>query len=79
MKLRPGNEPISDARWGMHPGEVDHAGDFLRAVSFTETPVSEVHCLLEIENRRIELAPYGLVFLKRTPFQKRRGAGALSQ
>jgi hypothetical protein len=34
------------------------------AVCFTETPLNEVHCLLDILGRKVDLAPYGLVFLK---------------
>ncbi len=37
---------------------------FFGAISFTETPISEVHCLLEIASRAVNLEPYGLVFLK---------------
>ncbi len=34
------------------------------AVCFTETPVNEVHSLLEIRYRQVNLEPFGLVFLK---------------
>jgi hypothetical protein len=37
---------------------------FFSAVCFTETPINEIHCLLEIEGRKVDLEPYGLVFLK---------------
>lgn len=37
---------------------------FLKAVSFSETPLDETHCLLEIAGRRVKLEPYGLVFFK---------------
>jgi hypothetical protein len=36
---------------------------FFGAVCFTETPLSEVHCL-DIEKRTVEWEPYGVVFLK---------------
>jgi len=37
---------------------------FFSAVCFTETPLDQVQCLLNIEGRRVDLQPYGLVFLK---------------
>lgn len=37
---------------------------FFRAVCFTETPLSEIHCLLEITGRQVDLKPYGLVFVR---------------
>ena len=40
------------------------------SISFTETPLNEIHCLLEIENRQIELEPYGLVFIKKNLMKK---------
>jgi hypothetical protein len=57
-----GPEPISDARFFISSAEKKN--QFCRAVSFTETPLNEIHCLLEIEGRRVQLEPYGLVFLK---------------
>ena len=58
--------PISDVRFGIHISEVSDltADGFFSAICFTETPLNEIHSLLEIENRQIDLAPYGLVFLK---------------
>jgi hypothetical protein len=58
--------PISDVRFGIHFSEVNDltADGFFSAICFTETPLNEIHSLLEIENRQIDLAPYGLVFLK---------------
>jgi hypothetical protein len=37
---------------------------YLSAICFTETPLSEIHTMLDIEGRRIDLQPYGLVFIK---------------
>ena len=37
---------------------------FFRAVCFTETPLSEIHCLLDIDRRQVDMEPYGIVFLK---------------
>lgn len=65
-QLRPGPSRVSDARFGgntvdMSPAELQR---FFGAVCFTDTPLSEVHCLLEIEGRAVNLEPYGLVFLR---------------
>ena len=38
--------------------------DYFSAVCFTETPLNEIYSLLEISRRRVNLKPYGLVFLK---------------
>lgn len=35
---------------------------YFSAVSFTETPLEQVQCLLDIEGRGVDLQPYGLVF-----------------
>jgi hypothetical protein len=63
--LRAGQDPISDARFGMSTLRL--SGDQIRryfgAISLTETPLSEVHSLLEIRRRKVNLEPYGLVFL----------------
>lgn len=61
-----GSNEISDARFGMHTSDMgDEAKrEMFSAICFTETPLSEVHCLLEIAYRNVDLAPYGLVFLK---------------
>src|SRR5258708_35500092 len=37
---------------------------YFGAICFTETPLNETHCLLEVSKRQIQLQPYGLVFLK---------------
>ena len=57
---------VSDARFGMYTRDLepDQKQRFFSAICFTETPLSEVHCLLEIAYRGVDLAPYGLVFLK---------------
>jgi hypothetical protein len=66
-QLLPGPNPVSDTRFGsyayyeMFPDERQR---FFGAVCFTETPVSEVHCLLEISGRAVDLEPYGLLFEK---------------
>ena len=65
-ELLAGPTEISDARFGgntlgMTP---DARTRMFGAVCFTETPLSEVHCLLEIAGREVNLEPYGLVFVK---------------
>jgi hypothetical protein len=65
-RLLPGPSLVSDARFGGNTMEMSDNDKqrFFGAVSFTETPISEVHCLLEIGGRAVNLEPYGLVFLK---------------
>ncbi len=55
--------PISDARYA---APMKDAADekLFGAISFSETPISEVHTLFEIGSRTVKLEPYGLVFLK---------------
>jgi hypothetical protein len=65
-KLDAGDSPVSDARFGiktsgMQPQEIKR---YFGAICLTETPLNEVHCLLEIADRKVKLEPYGLVFLK---------------
>ncbi|OHB66644.1 MAG: hypothetical protein A2Y77_16005 [Planctomycetes bacterium RBG_13_62_9] len=65
-KLIPGEREISDVRFGGTTSNMS-APDrkkYFGAVCFTETPLNEVHCLLEINGRGIDLSPYGLVFVK---------------
>lgn len=42
----------------------------LRPICFTESPINEIHCLLDISGRNVELEPYGLVFLKKNLAEK---------
>jgi hypothetical protein len=64
--LKYGNNGISDARFGYNQDDISSQikQQFFSAVSFTETPINEIHTLLEITKREINLRPYGLVFLK---------------
>jgi hypothetical protein len=65
-RLVSGTTSVSDARFGINTMDMspqDKARLFA-AICFTETPLSEVHSLLNISYRNINLAPYGLVFLK---------------
>jgi hypothetical protein len=65
-RLLPGPTQVSDARFGGNTVEMtdDAKRRWFGAVSFTETPIGEAHCLLEIAGRVVNLEPYGLVFLK---------------
>jgi hypothetical protein len=60
--------PISDARFGTYTNTMDEEEKlrFFGAVCLTETPINEIHCLLDIADRRVQLEPYGLVFQKET-------------
>ena len=64
--LKYGPEPFSDAIYGFDPVNLTPAIklNFFSAISFTETPLSEIHNLLDIAYRKIQLKPYGLVFFK---------------
>jgi hypothetical protein len=61
-----GQTSVSDARFGMYTADLndDERRELFGAICFTETPISEIHNLLEIEGRAVDLSPYGLVFLK---------------
>lgn len=65
-QLVTGSDRISDARFAIRTLGMpqEDKKKFFGAVCFTETPLNEVHCLLEIRNRAVDLRPYGLVFLK---------------
>lgn len=61
-----GLSEISDARFAIYTADMksEDKRKYFGAISFTETPLSEVHCLLEIDKRSVNLEPYGLVFIK---------------
>lgn len=65
-ELRYGNNHFSDARFGYDVSELTSEIErrYFSAVSFTETPLNEIHNLLEIMNRKVDLQPYGIVFRK---------------
>lgn len=78
-QLKIGNPRVSDARFGLSWNKLgnrkgygwedcilseDEMVRFFSAICFTETPINEIHCLLEISHRQVQLKPYGLVFLK---------------
>jgi hypothetical protein len=72
MTLRYGTKPISDASYKVEFYGLDMKTrlTYFSAVSFTEAPLSEIHNLLEIKGRQMDLQPYGLVFLKKRLMRK---------
>lgn len=64
--LRALSYKVSDARFGMNtlPMTDDNKKKYFGAICFTETPINEIHCLLDIGGRTVHLRPYGLVFIK---------------
>lgn len=65
-QLSQSGRQISDARFGrvtVGMSQPDLAR-FFGAISFTETPLAEVHSMLDIEHRSSDFKPYGLVFVK---------------
>ena len=65
-RLNAGAATVSDARFGINTRHLSREEKlrYFGAVCFTETPINEIHCLLEISSRQVNLQPYGLVFLK---------------
>lgn len=61
-----GTSRVSDIQYGGFTNNLleDQVREFFSAACLTETPLSEIHCLLEINSRQINLEPYGVVFLK---------------
>lgn len=66
MTLIPG-DTILDAQYGRDMNvmrDPRNNPELYTAICFTETPISEAHCLLEIQGRVCNLSRYGLIFLK---------------
>lgn len=65
-RLIAGTAAVSDGRFGIKTVQMDlyQKQRYFSAVCLTETPINEIHCLLEIRGRQVDLQPYGLVFLK---------------
>jgi hypothetical protein len=61
--LMAGEKAVSSAQYGRTSPDGNQS-EYFAAVCFTETPLSQVHCLLDIANRTVNLEPYGLVFFK---------------
>lgn len=64
MTLKYGSVPFGDAKYRYPMYKLATDGFYFSAVSFTETPLNEVHTLLEIGGRAYDLQPYGIAFLK---------------
>jgi len=65
-ELKAGMGEVSDAKYAGWTRNLDDdlKEKLFNAICFTETPLNEIHCLLEISSRNIHLEPYGIVFLK---------------
>lgn len=61
--LRQSGNPVADSRWRL-PFTHTLFTELTSAICFTETPLSQIHCLLNIAKRQVNLEPYGLVFMK---------------
>jgi hypothetical protein len=61
------DKEVSSARYGIKTFDMDSSEKkrYFSAICLTETPLNEIHCLLEIYGRQVELQPYGLVFMKK--------------
>lgn len=64
-RIAPGAALVSDLRFGGVNIPVQDRPRFFGATCFTETPLSEVHCLFDISYRTVNLESYGLVLLKK--------------
>ncbi|MBB3813651.1 hypothetical protein FHY13_001998 [Xanthomonas arboricola] len=73
-QLLAGGSEVSDIKYGGNNLQMsaEQRKSFFGAVCLTETPLSEVYCLLDLASRRINLEPYGLLFVK----EKIRNKGA---
>lgn len=71
-KINSGESAVSDARFGINTTNMDEEikKKCFYASCFTETPLNEIHTLLEIKYRKINLEPYGLVFMKKNLAEK---------
>ena len=65
-KLEVGPTLVSHASFGFPYMELQNpaVAEFFQAVCFTETPLDQIHCLLDVQDRAVNLEPYGLVFLR---------------
>ena len=62
-KLIASENPIGEVKWLIK--DADKEKQYCRAISFTETPLNAIHCLIDIKRRKFELESYGLVFMKK--------------
>jgi len=65
-QLRPGQTEVSAVKYGGYTADMD-VGDrrrFFGAICFTETPLNQLHAMIQIQGTGIRLSKYGLVFSK---------------
>jgi len=55
---------MSAAKYGIPRERLRRLKNYLEFISFTDTPLEDLHSLFDIAGREINLEPYGLVFLK---------------
>jgi len=67
-QLIAGDDAMSDSRFFIYSQQ--QRKDYCRAISFTETPLNEIHSFLKIIGRSCNFEPYGLVFIKRKLCEK---------
>jgi len=72
MKLKQSGKKISDACFGINDRQLESSEgqNLFSAICFSETPLNEIHSLLDIKGRNVELESYGLVFLKKQLAEK---------
>jgi hypothetical protein len=67
-KLKQSTKYVSDVRhaksWDEISGSQEELREYFSAICLTETPLDQIHCLLDIESRQTRLQPYGFVFVK---------------
>lgn len=65
-RLKSGPGLVSHASYGFPYARLSepHVAKYFHAICFTETPLNQIHCLLDVEGRSVNLEPYGLVFLR---------------
>ena len=65
QRLICGDSEVSSATYPVYNADMNEEDRkaFYSAICFTETPLGEIHSLLDIRGRSVNLEPYGLVFL----------------
>jgi len=68
MKLKCGKKPVSAASFQVSYSKISSNSierkEYFNATCFTETPINELHCFFEINDKSNDYKPYGLVFHK---------------
>lgn len=65
-QLKQSGNPVSDLRFAIKTTGMttEEKKKYFGAICFTETPLNEIHCLIDIQYRATTLQPYGMVFIK---------------